>query len=86
MPDTEDGEIDDVTNSTDVRWAYLASVITAIVIIGFLLIIGLAAAGILSLSAISQGWFILTATVVLMAAAWLWGTDTLEAVRESRPE
>lgn len=84
MVNTQDDEIDDITNSTDVRWTYLASAITAIVIISFMSLILLTAAGVFTLGNITQSWFILTSTVVLMAAAWLWGTDTLQAVRETR--
>lgn len=76
----------DLTVRDSVRWKYLASLITSIVLIGFMALITAAAAGVMSLGAINQAWFVLFSTVVMMAAVWLWGADTLAAVREARQE
>jgi len=81
--DQESIDLDATTTNTDTRWTYLSSAITTAVLIGFMLIVGLGAAGVLSLSLITQQWFALVALVVGMAATWLWGTDTLEAYRNS---
>lgn len=89
MPEDNDDtvdELDSVTDSTDARWAYLGSLITGIVLTGYMLIIGLTAAGFFSLAGITQPWFLLTSTVVSMAAVWLWGTDAWNAVRNNDNE
>ena len=84
--DTPDPYGDDPTTtlSSETRWTYIASVLSAIVIISLpILTIG-TALGIMTLAGISQGWLILYSTVVLMAATWVFGEETLNAVRRAR--
>ena len=70
--------MDDTTESDDVRWKYLASFVT-VSLIGTLtvLVIG-GALGVLTLSAISQAWFVLFATAVVSAIAWVYGEDFVD--------
>lgn len=80
---TEDGD-PDTTSSSMTRWKYIGTVLSTIMVISLPVIVGGAAAGILSLSPIGQAWFTLYATVTLMAATWAFGKETLEAVQKAR--
>lgn len=82
----ESDEDDNTTTSTRERWTYIATVLSALILITFAALLLGAAAGLFSLSAIGQGWFILYSTVVLMAATWAFGKETLEAVYEARSD
>lgn len=79
---TDDTGNKDTTSNDDVRWQYLASVVVGVLLLSLPFILGLTALGIISLGAISQAWFGLYATITLMAAVWLMGEDTLNAVRK----
>jgi len=85
MPEDDTPPDDDyVTSDTRARWEGLATVVTFLVFITlFALLLG-GAFGIFTLGSVSQSWFILYSTIVLMAATWLYGEDTLKAVQKAR--
>lgn len=72
------------TIQTERRWKYAGTVIALILIMSLPAAILGGAAGVLALGAISQGWLVLYGTVVLMAATWAFGEETLTAVRRAR--
>lgn len=78
-----DGD-NETTNSTDTRWKYTGTVLASVIILSIATVIVGAAVGALSLSGIGQSWLLLYSTVVLMAATWAFGKETLEAVQEAR--
>lgn len=84
--DTPDPYGDDPTTtlSSDTRWTYIASVLSAIVITSLPVVIVGTGLGLMTVAGISQGWLILYSTVVLMAATWVFGEETLNAVRRAR--
>lgn len=88
MPeDTEsniDSDEDSTTTSTRTRWEWTGTILASAMVLSLPTIVGLTAAGILTLNPISQAWFGLYFTVTLMAATWAFGKETLEAVREAR--
>lgn len=69
---------ENLTKSKDVRWEYLSSVLTALVLTTFCILIVGAALGALSLSAIGQPWFLLFGALVTAAAGWLYGREYVE--------
>lgn len=75
---------DDTTASTSTRWTYTATVLAIATVLSLPGVIIGAATGHLTLENISQGWFILYLTVVLMAATWVFGEKALKAVQEYR--
>jgi len=75
---------DNTTTSTKERWEYTGTILALVSVFSLPIIVLLAGLGIVSLSAISQGWLILYATVVLMAATWTYGKETLEAVKQAQ--
>jgi hypothetical protein len=83
---TEDDHHHDenLTTSTRERWEYIGTVLAAAVLISLVIVIFGTSAGILSLDGISQAWFTLYATVVLMSATWTFGKGTLEAIQKAR--
>lgn len=70
---------DNTTNNTQTRWEYLGTVLAGLMIFSVAFIIIGAAAGVLTLSNISQAWFMLYSLISLTAAVWTWGKDTLKA-------
>lgn len=80
-PIAADGD-EDTTSSTMTRWKYVGTFLASVMIVSLPIIIGGAAFGAFTLSTIGQAWFILYATVTLMAATWAFGKETLESVRE----
>jgi len=79
-----DSDEDSTTKSTRTRWEWTGTILAFAMVLSLPMIIGLTAAGVLTLSPISQAWFGLYFTVTLMAATWAFGKETLEAVREAR--
>jgi len=79
-----EGDGDNYTMSTRTRWEWTGTLLAFAMVLSLPVIVGLTAGGILSIGAISQGWFVLYSTVTLMAATWAFGKETLEAVREAR--
>lgn len=85
MPEQEDHHHDEnLTTSYKERWEYIGTFLSGIMVVSLPVIIIGTAAGFLSLSMISQGWFVLYLTVTLMAATWAFGKETLESVQEAR--
>lgn len=74
----------DFTVHTEKRWKYTGSIIVSILLISLPLLITVTVLGFGSIAAITQGWLLLYSTVVLMAATWLFGKETLETVRHVR--
>lgn len=85
MPDdTKHHHDEDLTTSTMERWQYIGTVLAGVTVLSLPILIVGATLGLLSLSAIGQPWFILYATVTLMAATWAFGEETLNAVKKAR--
>jgi hypothetical protein len=87
MPEenTPDEQEDDyVTSDTRTRWEGLATVVTFLIFVAFLSLLIGGAFGLFTLGSIGQAWFVLFSTVLLMAATWLYGEDTLNAVQRAR--
>jgi len=82
-PVTADGD-EDTTSSSMTRWKYIGTVLSFILVVSLPALMLGAAAGLFSLAAISQGWFALYSLVVMMAATWAFGKETLEAVNKAR--
>lgn len=83
-PDSEEESEESTTRSTRTRWDYTGTVLAIVVVISLPLVLFLAGLGIVSLSEISKAWLAIYGTVVLMAATWTFGKETLEAVRKAR--
>lgn len=65
----------DTTTNDDVRWKYLASAVTVVLVVTLAVLLIGASLGVLSLSAISQGWFILYGSALLTSVVWLYGEE-----------
>jgi hypothetical protein len=77
-------EIDyNTTTSTKTRWEYIATLLAGVMVLSLPVLVLGAALGPLSLAPISQGWYLLYGTVVMMAATWAFGKETLEAAKEA---
>lgn len=74
--DADDDE--QLTSQSQIRWAWLASIIALAVICGFMVLVGAGALGYADLSAIDNGWFYLVWLVVLTATGWVFGTDIVK--------
>lgn len=74
----------ETTTSTMERWEFTGTILALFTVTSLPVIIVLAGLGIVSLGAISQGWWVVYTTVVLMAATWTFGEQTLKAVRKAR--
>lgn len=83
-PSPDEVEDDYVTSDTRTRWEGLATIITFLIFVSFLTLLIGTAVGTFTLGSISQAWFALFSTIVLMAATWLYGKETLEAVQKAR--
>jgi len=82
MPNPE--ESDDITMSSRVRWTYVSTVLALITLVSLPPLVVTASTGYTQLGQVPNVWFGLYATVVLMAATWTWGEETLDAVKEFR--
>lgn len=71
-----------LTTSYQERWEYLGTIASMVVLLSLIILILGSSYGILLLSAIGQSWFILYATICLMAATWIFGKGTLKAVKK----
>lgn len=82
-PVPEDGE-PDTTSSTKTRWTYIGTLLSGVVVASLpVLVIG-TAVGAFTLIGIDQAWFALYFLVTMMAATWVFGKETLEAVDKAR--
>lgn len=75
---------DQITSDTKTRWALTGTILATVILLSLPSLVVTAGLGIVSLSAISQGWFALYSTLVVMAATWVFGEDVLKAVRRAR--
>lgn len=82
--DDEHHDDDELTTNTRERWEYIGTVLAGLMVTSLpALLIG-TALGAFTLSGISQAWFVLYFLVVMMAATWAFGKETLEAVQKAR--
>jgi hypothetical protein len=75
---------DGITVVSNTRWTYIGTTLSALMLLSLAVITVGTAAGVFSLSPITQAWFVLYATVTLMAATWAFGEETLAAVKKAR--
>jgi len=66
------------TSSTQVRWRALASVLTLVVVVGYLAFVGAVAAGEATVSAIDGQMLLVVHTIVLAAVGWTYGLDLID--------
>jgi hypothetical protein len=66
------------------RWKYIGTMLAGLMVVSLPVLIVGTAVGAFTLSGISQGWFMLYLTVVLMAATWAFGEETLNAVKKAQ--
>jgi len=66
------------------RLELFASVVGALLLIGYGVFVFLAGLGAVSLGAVPQAWFTLTTLVILLAGTQVFGRDVLSAVNEFR--
>lgn len=74
----------DLTTSTKERWEWTGTLLAITTVLPLPVIILLAGLGFFALGMVTQGWWVLYSTVVLMAATWTFGKETLEAVKKAR--
>lgn len=85
MPeDTPDTDDDSTTTSAQTRWEYIGTILATVMVVSLPVIVLGTAFGVLTLSGINQAWFVVYSTVLLMAATWAFGKETLEAVQKAR--
>jgi hypothetical protein len=84
MPEQSDDTDPEFTQSTDTRWQGLNTLLAIILVASLPVIVGAALFAGVMLSTVTQPWFFLYSVVVLMAATWSFGKETLEAVQEVR--
>lgn len=75
---------EDLVSSPNKRWEYTGTILASLVIMSLPIVIVGAGLGALSLGVVSQGWFALYSIITLMAATWVFGKETLEAVQKAR--
>jgi len=66
---------DELTKGSGTRWEWLATVVVGATTLVFLLLIFLAALGIVTLSVLTQPWFLLFSTVVVASYAYALGKE-----------
>lgn len=71
------------TKEDDTRWRGLGSIIAFLMFLTFATLLIGTAFGLVTLSAISQPWFLLFSVTILTILAWLFGPDALAAARKS---
>ena len=74
----------DTTTSVKSRWEYTGTLLSILTVPTLPVIVLLAGLGIISLGSISQAWWFVYTTVVLMAATWAFGKEVLEVVYKIR--
>lgn len=79
-----DDDADNVTDSSATRWEWTATILALALVLSLPAIVGLAAGDVVSLENISQAWFGVYSIIVLMAATWAFGEETLNAVQQAR--
>lgn len=71
------------TKSEDVRWRYLASIITFVILSSLCVLVVGASVGFLSLGVIPQSFFLLYATAVSTALVWIYGAEVYNVVTKN---
>lgn len=66
------------------RWKYTGTVVSTLLLLSLPAVLILAGLGIVSLAALTQSLMLLYGTITLMAATWLFGQETLSAVKSAR--
>lgn len=79
-----DCDDDNITKSTRSRWEWTGTILALALILSLTAIIGLAGAGMITLSTIPQSWFALYSLLTLTAGVWVFGKEALEAVQGIR--
>lgn len=77
-------EYNSTTTSSERRWKYTGTILALLTVASLPALIILAGLSVVALSPITQGWWLLYGTLVLMAATWTFGRETLQAVYEAR--
>lgn len=78
------GTSGDTTKSTDVRWEYTSTITSILLVLSLPVILIGVAVGQLSIDGISQSWFLLYMAAVLAAVVYIFGEETLAAVKKFR--
>lgn len=73
-----------VTKSSDVRWQYTSTIGSMVLLVSLPLLVVGSAIGVLSFGDIGQSWFLLYMTAVLAALVYVFGEETLAAVKKFR--
>jgi heme/copper-type cytochrome/quinol oxidase subunit 2 len=81
---THEFDPNQTTTNSEMRWKWTGTILAILVVISLPALVLLAGFAVVSLGPITQGWWVLYATVVLMAATWTFGKETLQAVKEAR--
>lgn len=68
------------------RWKYTGTVVSTLILLSLPTVLILAGLGFISLAVLTQSLMLLYGTVTLMAATWLFGQETLSAVRSARAD
>lgn len=71
-------EDDNLTSKKTTRWEYLSSLITLLLFVTLCVLLIGASAGLITLGAITQAWFVLYATALTGSAGWLFGREYIE--------
>lgn len=82
--ETLDEDEDYTTASTRTRWEGLNTILSLLLILSLVAIVSFVVVTGTAVSALGQAWFVLYATIVLMAATWAFGKETLESVQKVR--
>lgn len=69
---------DNLTSDKTTRWEYLSSFITLILYVTLCALLIGASAGLLSLGAIPQAFFVLYSTALVASTGWLFGREYVE--------
>lgn len=70
-----DNSDEQLTENKDTRWEYLNTFMAAILLVSFVAMVLLASAGVITLAAVSQPWFLLYASAVATSLVWTFGKD-----------
>lgn len=81
---SEEQEDNYTTDDPRTRWEGLNTVLSLLLIMSLIAIVSFVIVTGTSVSVLGQAWFVLYSTIVLMAATWAFGKETLQAVRKAR--
>jgi len=83
-PPQDEQEDDYTTDDTRTRWEGLNTILSLMIIASLIGIVTYVIVTGTAISVVGQAWFVLYATVVLMASTWAFGKETLDAVKKAR--